>query len=40
MPGILSIFYGDEVGVEGLGNLANRKTYPWGKEDKSLLEFL
>ena len=39
MPGILSVFYGDEVGVEGLGNLANRKTYPWGKEDKSLLEF-
>lgn len=39
MPGILSIFYGDEVGVQGLGNLANRKTYPWGKEDKSLLEF-
>lgn len=39
MPGILSIFYGDEVGVQGLGNLANRKPYPWGKEDKSLLEF-
>lgn len=39
MPGILSIFYGDEVGVQGLGNLANRKTYPWGKEDKSLLQF-
>ena len=39
MPGILSVFYGDEVGVQGLGNLANRKTYPWGKEDKSLLEF-
>jgi len=39
MPGILSIFYGDEVGVQGLGNLANRKTYPWGKEDKSLLNF-
>ena len=39
MPGILSIFYGDEVGVEGLGNLANRKTFPWGKEDKDLLDF-
>ena len=38
-PGILSIFYGDEVGLEGLGNLANRKPYPWGKEDKELLEF-
>lgn len=39
MPGILSIFYGDEAGIEGLGNLANRKTYPWGKEDKDLVEY-
>ena len=39
MPGILSIFYGDEAGVEGLGNLANRRPYPWGKEDKGLVDF-
>ena len=39
MPGILSIFYGDEIGMEGMGNLANRKPYPWGKEDKELLDF-
>lgn len=39
MPGILSIFYGDEVGLQGIGNLANRKTYPWGYRDKKLLEF-
>lgn len=39
MPGIFSIFYGDEVGVQGLGNLANRKPFPWGKEDKNLLSF-
>jgi glycosidase len=39
MPGILSIFYGDEAGVEGLGNLSNRKTFPWGKEDQDLVEF-
>ena len=38
-PGILSIFYGDEVGVEGLGNLANRKSFPWGKENTELLDF-
>lgn len=38
-PGILSIFYGDEVGVEGLGNLANRKPFPWNKEDKELLKY-
>ena len=38
-PGILSIFYGDEVGLQGLGNLANRRPFPWGKEDKDLLAF-
>ena len=37
MPGIFSIFYGDEVGVEGLGNLDNRKPFPWEREDKGLL---
>ena len=39
MPGILSIFYGDEVGVEGIGNLANRKPFPWNKEDLELLNY-
>jgi len=38
-PGILSIFYGDEVGMQGLGNLANRRPFPWGKEDTELLDF-
>lgn len=37
-PGILSIFYGDELGLEGLGNLANRKPFP-GSKDESLLSF-
>lgn len=39
MPGIVSIFYGDEVGLGGLGNLANRAPYPWGRRDKKLLKF-
>ena len=39
LPGILSIFYGDEVGVEGMGNLSNRKPFPWTKKDTELLEF-
>ena len=38
-PGIVSIFYGDEVGLQGLNNLANRRPYPYGKEDKELLEY-
>lgn len=38
-PGIVSIFYGDEVGLQGIGNLANRAPYPWKRRDKSLLKF-
>ncbi len=36
-PGILSIFYGDETGLEGLNNLDNRKPFPWGREDPEIL---
>ena len=39
LPGILSIFYGDEAGIEGMGNLMNRKPYPWTKQDKDLVEY-
>lgn len=39
LPGILSIFYGDEVGLQGMGNLANRKPYPWNKQDMDLLNY-
>lgn len=38
-PGIFSIFYGDEVGLQGLHNLANRASYPWGHEDMELLRY-
>ena len=37
LPGVLSIFYGDEVGIDGLGNLQNRKPFPWGNMDSDLL---
>ncbi len=39
MPGNLSVFYGDEVGLQGIGNLKNRGPFPWGKEDNKLLDF-
>lgn len=39
MPGILSIFYGDEIGLEGYGNLANRKPFPWDSIDEDLLTY-
>lgn len=36
LPGIFSVFYGDEAGLQGLHNLANRAPFPWGKEDTDL----
>lgn len=39
MPGIFSIFYGDEIGLQGMGNLANRKPFNWNYMDKKLLRF-
>ena len=38
LPGIPSVFYGDEAGLEGYSDPFNRRTYPWGKEDKALLK--
>ncbi len=38
LPGIPSIFYGDEAGLEGYSDPFNRMPYPWGKENKELLE--
>ncbi len=38
LPGIPAIFYGDEAGLEGYSDPFNRMPYPWGKEDKDLLE--
>ena len=39
LPGIFTIYFGDEVGMLGIGNLLNRGTYPWGREDKDMLNF-
>ena len=36
-PGVPSIYYGDEVGLEGFKDPFNRGTYPWGKENEELL---
>ncbi len=38
-PGAPTIYYGDEAGVCGFTDPDNRRTYPWGREDKDLLRF-
>lgn len=37
-PGAPTLYYGDEAGVCGFTDPDNRRTYPWGKEDKQILE--
>lgn len=39
LPGVPCIYYGDEAGVEGYKDPFNRSTYPWGKENKGLVEW-
>ena len=37
LPGMPSIYYADEAGMEGYRDPFNRRPYPWGKEDAELL---
>ncbi|MDR1002683.1 MAG: glycoside hydrolase family 13 protein [Oscillospiraceae bacterium] len=39
LPGVPSIYYGDEAGVEGYLDPFCRSPYPWGKENADLLEW-
>lgn len=39
LPGIPSIYYGDEAGLTGCKDPFNRKYFPWGKENAEILEF-
>lgn len=39
LPGVPSIFYGDEAGVQGYGDPFCRAAFPWGDEDKNILTF-
>ena len=38
-PGAPTIYYGDEAGVCGFTDPDNRRTYPWGEEDKQMISF-
>ncbi len=39
LPGFPCVYYGDEAGMEGYRDPFNRCCYPWGKEDKELVEW-
>lgn len=39
LPGVPSLYYGDEAGMEGYGDPFCRAAYPWGNENKELLSF-
>ena len=38
-PGSPTVYYGDEAGMEGFEDPLNRKTYPWDRQDRALLDF-
>ena len=35
-PGVPCIYYGDEAGLEGGKDPDNRRTFPWGRENKDI----
>ncbi len=37
--GVPSLYYGEEAGMQGYVDPLNRKTYPWGKENSTLIEW-
>ena len=39
LPGVPSLYYGDEAGLYGFSDPDNRRFYPWGREDEDLIEF-
>ena len=38
-PGSPTVYYGDEAGMEGFEDPFNRRTFPWGREDRELTEW-
>lgn len=38
-PGAPTLYYGDEAGVVGFTDPDSRRTYPWGAEDQSILDY-
>lgn len=40
LPGVPSIYYGDEAGLQGYKDPFNRRCYPWGNEDHELISYV
>lgn len=38
-PGAPTVYYGDEVGMEGFEDPYNRRTFPWGNEDTQIRDW-
>ena len=38
-PGSPTVYYGDEAGMEGFEDPFNRRTFPWGSEDRTLTKW-
>lgn len=38
-PGAPTLYYGDEAGLTGFTDPDNRRTYPWGREDRQMIAF-
>ena len=39
LPGVPTIYYGDEAGMQGYKDPFNRRCYPWGKENGELVKW-
>ena len=39
LPGVPSVYYGEEAGMEGYSDPLNRKFFTWGKENKQILNW-
>ena len=38
-PGVPCIYYGDEAGLQGWADPYNRAPYPWGRENRELMDY-